>query len=99
LDDRTLIERFSKRSEQIDHWLADHGLSGIKASSAAAIATRAPKDYSETEESVYERWTQELAEQGVGERQLAAVCSGGRVDRPLGQSWTPRWTGCPVRTG
>jgi conjugative relaxase-like TrwC/TraI family protein len=42
LDDRTLIERFSKRSEQIDHWLDTHGLSGIKASSAAAVATRAP---------------------------------------------------------
>jgi ATP-dependent exoDNAse (exonuclease V) alpha subunit len=78
LDDRTLIERFSKRSEQIDQWLADHGLSGIKASSAAAVATRAPKDYGESEESVYARWGAELAEQGVGERELAGVCSGGR---------------------
>ena len=82
LDDRTLIERFSKRSEQIDQWLADHGLSGIKASSAAAVATRAPKDYSESEQSVYQRWARELAEQGVGERQLAEVCSGGR-GRPV----------------
>ena len=78
LDDRTLIERFSKRSEQIDQWLDTHGLSGIKASSAAAVATRAPKDYSESEQSVYQRWGAELAEQGVGERQLAEVCSGGR---------------------
>jgi hypothetical protein len=78
LDDRTLIERFSKRSEQIDHWLDTHGLSGIKASSAAAVATRAPKDYSESEQSVYQRWGAELAEQGVGERRLAEVCSGGR---------------------
>jgi conjugative relaxase-like TrwC/TraI family protein len=78
LDDRTLIERFSKRSEQIDQWLDSHGLSGIKASSAAAVATRQPKDYSESEDSVYARWAVELAEQGVGERQLAEVCSGGR---------------------
>jgi conjugative relaxase-like TrwC/TraI family protein len=78
LDDRTLIERFSKRSEQIDQWLDTHGLSGIKASSAAAVATRAPKDYSESEQSVYQRWTAELAEQGVDERQLAEVRSGGR---------------------
>src|SRR6266508_411775 len=78
LDDRQLIERFSKRSEQIDHWLAEQGLSGIKASSAAAVATRAPKDHSESEQSVYQRWARELAEQGVGERQLAAVCAGGR---------------------
>jgi conjugative relaxase-like TrwC/TraI family protein len=78
LDDRTLIERFSKRSEQIDQWLDTHGLSGIKASSAAAVATRAPKEYAESEASVYQRWAAELAEQGVGERQLAEVCSGGR---------------------
>jgi conjugative relaxase-like TrwC/TraI family protein len=78
LDDRTLIERFSKRSEQIDQWLDTHGLSGIKASSTAAVATRAPKDHSESEQSVYARWGQELGEQGVGERQLAEVCSGGR---------------------
>jgi conjugative relaxase-like TrwC/TraI family protein len=78
LDDRALIERFSKRSEQIDHWLAEQGLSGIKASSAAAVATRAPKDHSESEQSIYQRWARELAEQGVGERQLAEVCSGER---------------------
>src|SRR5215203_5711296 len=78
LDDRTLIERFSKRSEEIDRWLDSHALSGIKASSAAAVATRQPKDHTESEASVYQRWTQELAEQGVGERQLAEVCSGGR---------------------
>ena len=78
LDDRALIERFSKRSEAIDQWLDTHGLSGIKASSAAAVATRAPKDHSESEASVHARWAAELAEQGVGERQLAEVCSGGR---------------------
>jgi conjugative relaxase-like TrwC/TraI family protein len=78
LDDRALIERFSKRSEQIDQWLAEQGLSGIKASSAAAVATRAPKDHSESEQSVYQRWARELAEQGVGERQLAEVCRGER---------------------
>jgi conjugative relaxase-like TrwC/TraI family protein len=78
LDDRTLIERFSKRSEEIGDWLAEQGLSGIKASSAAAVATRVPKDHRESEQSIYQRWARELAEQGVGERQLAAVCSGGR---------------------
>jgi conjugative relaxase-like TrwC/TraI family protein len=78
LDDRKLIERFSKRSEEIHEWLAEQGLSGIKASSAAAVATRAPKDHSESEQSVYARWARELAEQGVGERQLAEVCRGER---------------------
>src|SRR4029453_1707396 len=48
LDDRTLIERFSKRSEQIDQWLTEQGLSGIKASSAAAGAPRAAKNPAQT---------------------------------------------------
>jgi len=30
------------------------------------VATRQPKDYAESEESVYQRWTHELAEQGGG---------------------------------
>src|SRR6266516_2544447 len=77
LDERALIERFSKRSEQIDDWLDEHGLAGIKASSAAAVATRAPKDHSEDEQSVYQRWTRELGEAGVGERELAAALAGG----------------------
>jgi conjugative relaxase-like TrwC/TraI family protein len=78
LNDRALIERFSKRSEQIHEWLVEQGLSGIKASSAAAVATRAPKDHSESEQSVYQRWARELAEQGIGEPQLTEVCAGGR---------------------
>ena len=78
LDDRALIERFSKRSAEIDDWLAEHGLSGIKASSAAAVATRAPKGHGEDERSVYERWARELADAGIGERQLTAALQGGR---------------------
>jgi ATP-dependent exoDNAse (exonuclease V) alpha subunit len=78
LDDRRLIERFSKRSEQLHEWLAEQGLSGIKASSAAAVATRQPKDHGESEQSIYQRWARELAERGVGERQLAEVCRGER---------------------
>jgi conjugative relaxase-like TrwC/TraI family protein len=78
LDDRALIERFSKRSVEIDDWLAEHGLSGIKASSAAAVATRAPKDHGEDERSVYERWQRELADAGIGERELGRALTGGR---------------------
>jgi conjugative relaxase-like TrwC/TraI family protein len=98
LDDRTLIERFSKRSEQIDQWLDAHGLSGIKASSAAAVATRAPKDHRESEESVYARWADELAGQGWVS---ASSPRSARVDgavQPPGPSWTPRWTRWPART-
>jgi conjugative relaxase-like TrwC/TraI family protein len=99
LDDRTLIERFSKRSEQIDQWLDAHGLSGIKASSAAAVATRAPKDYAESEDSVYARWGAELAEQGWASASSPRSAPVDGAVRPAGRSWTRCWTRWPVRTG
>jgi conjugative relaxase-like TrwC/TraI family protein len=98
LDDRTLIERFSKRSEEIQEWLTEQGLSGIKASSAAAVATRAPKNHSQSEESVYARWGASWRSRGWAS---ASSLKSARVDgavQPPGQSWTPRWTGWPART-
>jgi hypothetical protein len=74
LDDRQLIEAFSKRSQEIDDWLASHGLAGIKASSAAAVATRQPKQHTESEEQLYDRWERELAEPGITAERLAEVC-------------------------
>jgi conjugative relaxase-like TrwC/TraI family protein len=78
LDDRALIERFSTRRAEVLDWLDEHELGGIKASSAAAVATRRPKDRSEAEEALYARWARELGEAGIGERELVAVCQGGR---------------------
>ena len=100
LDDRALIERFSKRSEEIDQWLDTHGLSGIKASSAAAVATRPPKDYSESEAERLCRggrlsWPSRGWVSGGWPRSARVD---GAVQRP-GQSWTPRWTPWPARTG
>jgi conjugative relaxase-like TrwC/TraI family protein len=77
LDDRGLIEAFSKRSEELDDWLAEHGLSGIKASSAAAVATRQPKRHGESEQQVYARWERELADRGISPEILTEVCRGG----------------------
>jgi conjugative relaxase-like TrwC/TraI family protein len=78
LDDRALIERFSTRRAEVLDWLDAHELAGIKASSAAAVATRRPKDRSEGDEALYERWARELGEAGIGEWELTAVCQGGR---------------------
>jgi conjugative relaxase-like TrwC/TraI family protein len=78
LDERALIERFSTRRAEVLDWLDEHELAGIKASSAAAVATRQPKDRSEGEEALYARWARELGEAGIGERELTAVCQGGR---------------------
>jgi conjugative relaxase-like TrwC/TraI family protein len=78
LDERALIERFSTRRAEVLDWLDTHELAGIKASSAAAVATRRPKDRSEGDEALYARWQRELGEAGIGERELVAVCQGGR---------------------
>jgi conjugative relaxase-like TrwC/TraI family protein len=82
LDDRTLLQQFSKRSAEIDDWLAEQGLAGIKASSAAAVATRQPKQHGESEEQLYARWERELAQQGITAERLAAVCGSAR-GRPV----------------
>jgi conjugative relaxase-like TrwC/TraI family protein len=78
LDDRRLLEAFSKRSAEIDDWLAEHGLAGIKASSAAAVATRQPKQHGEPDEQVYARWERELARHGITGETVREVCAGGR---------------------
>jgi conjugative relaxase-like TrwC/TraI family protein len=78
LDDRELLRQFSKRSEEIDDWLAAHGLAGIKASSAAAVATRQPKQHGESEEQLYARWERELADHGITTERLAEVCGSER---------------------
>jgi conjugative relaxase-like TrwC/TraI family protein len=78
LDDRGLLRRFSKRSAQIDDWLTSQGLAGIKASSAAAVATRQPKQHGETEEQLYGRWERELADHGVTAERLSEVCGSAR---------------------
>jgi conjugative relaxase-like TrwC/TraI family protein len=91
LNDRALIERFSKRSEQIDHWLVEQGLSGIKASSAAAVATRAPKDHAESEQSVYQRWTRELAEQGWASGSSPRSAAVSAADQPPPRNSARSW--------
>jgi conjugative relaxase-like TrwC/TraI family protein len=78
LEDRELLRQFSKRSAEIDDWLAERGLAGIKASSAAAVATRQPKQHGESEEQLYARWERELAEHGITAERLAAVCGSER---------------------
>jgi conjugative relaxase-like TrwC/TraI family protein len=99
LDDRALIERFSMRSEQIDQWLAEHGLSGIKASSAAAVATRAPKDHSESEASVYGRWGLSWLSRGWASGSWPQSARVDGAGQPRGQTWTRRCPCCPARTG
>jgi conjugative relaxase-like TrwC/TraI family protein len=99
LDNRALIERFSKRSEQLHEWLAEQGLSGIKASSAAAVATRAPKDHSESEQSVYQRWARELAEQGWASGSSPRSAAVSAADPPALRRSARSWRSWPARVG
>jgi conjugative relaxase-like TrwC/TraI family protein len=78
LDGRALLQQFSKRSAEINDWLAEQGLAGIKASSAAAVATRQPKQHGESEEQLYARWERELADHGITAERLTAVCGSAR---------------------
>jgi conjugative relaxase-like TrwC/TraI family protein len=79
LHDPELLRAFSKRRAQVLAQQREWGHRGIAAGKAAALATRKPKDHSESEESFYERMARGLAEHGVGPAELEQVCCGGRA--------------------
>jgi conjugative relaxase-like TrwC/TraI family protein len=99
LDDRELLRQFSKRSEEIDDWLAEQGLAGIKASSAAAVATRQPKGHGESEEQLNARWERELADHGMTAERLAQVCGSERGRPAPTTKLTRSWPSWPARRG
>jgi conjugative relaxase-like TrwC/TraI family protein len=79
IHDRELLKAFSKRRTQVLAQQREWGHEGIAAGKAAALATRKPKDYSESEASFYQRVARGLAEHGVGPAELEQVCRGGRA--------------------
>jgi conjugative relaxase-like TrwC/TraI family protein len=79
LHDPKLLTAFSKRRAQVLAQQREWGHQGIAAGKAAALATRRPKDHTESEESFYERVARGLAEHGVGRTELEQVCRGGRA--------------------
>jgi hypothetical protein len=58
---------------------AEWGHQGIRASKAAALATRKPKAQLEPEASFYARVARSLAEHGIGPAELEATMRGGRA--------------------
>jgi hypothetical protein len=53
---KTVRDLFSRRKAQIDASLAEHGTSGARASEAAALATRRPKDLSQGIDELVADW-------------------------------------------
>ncbi len=78
LHDPELLRAFSKRRAQVLSQQAEWGHQGIRASKAAALATRKPKAQLEPEESFYARIARGLAEHGIGPAELEATMRGGR---------------------
>jgi conjugative relaxase-like TrwC/TraI family protein len=79
LHDPTLLRAFSKRRAQVLAQQAAWGHQGIRASKAAAMATRKPKAKLEPEETFYERVARGLAEHGIGPAELEVTMRGGRA--------------------
>jgi conjugative relaxase-like TrwC/TraI family protein len=79
LHDPGLLRAFSKRRAQVLAQQKEWGHQGIAAGKAAALATRRPKEHSESEASFYQRVARRLAEHGVGRAELEWVCRGGRA--------------------
>lgn len=67
-----LMQFFSKRRGQIEHWMAEHGQTGGEAASRANLLTRPPKVLANPEERT-ERWRQETAELGESVVALQAL--------------------------
>jgi conjugative relaxase-like TrwC/TraI family protein len=81
--DKALRDRFSKRAAQVRAQCDAWGTSDTRTAREAARATRRPKDHSEPEEVIYDRWRAELAEHGIGEQTYAE-----RLGRAPGQALT-----------
>jgi conjugative relaxase-like TrwC/TraI family protein len=63
--DREVRELFSKRAEEIHEQLDRTGNSGHRAATAAALDTRAAKTYLTPDQSLIERWLDELEASGI----------------------------------
>jgi len=79
LHDPELLRAFSKRRAQVLSQQAEWGHQGIRASKAAALATRKPKAQLEPEASFYARVARSLAEHGIDPAELEATMRGGRA--------------------
>jgi len=71
--DPGLVALFSSRRMEIRAELAAHGYSSAHAAEAATLATRKPKDHSQTAASLDQRWRTQAAEAGHDPRAVALL--------------------------
>ena len=73
-------QHFSKRSEQIQEWLAAHGAAGAKAAEAATLSTRARKPEIDRP-ALFARWQAEARALGWGPEPAARLLARGAWER------------------
>ncbi|MDP9389410.1 MAG: relaxase domain-containing protein, partial [Actinomycetota bacterium] len=71
--DPRLLERFSKRRDEIEAALAARGEDSPGAARVATLATRSAKDYGVDPDTLAQRWRAEAAELGVDAASLSGV--------------------------
>lgn len=79
---RSVIEHFSKRSEEISEEVARHGSASAAARELAALATRRAKEVTTRSEELHARWRSEAEAVGFGAAEVAACLGHPEANRP-----------------
>jgi conjugative relaxase-like TrwC/TraI family protein len=69
---RRVIEAFSRRRQEIEQRMAERGETSARAAQAAALDTRAAKDYGVSVERLEAQWRARAQELGFGQREIEA---------------------------
>lgn len=78
---KTLMETFSKRREDIEKKLSELGVRGAKASEFANLETRYPKEH-QARSALFEQWKQTGQEHGWGQREAESLCRDSTNQKP-----------------
>ena len=85
-----VIRAFSKRSDEIEELVAESGYTSARARQTATLATRKPKDHSQTPATLVDRWRDEAVELGFGPEAVNA-CFGRTSPGPVSTETTERF--------
>ena len=84
---RSVIDHFSKRSDEISEEVARHGSASAAARQLAALATRRAKEVAARSEDLHRRWRSEAEAIGFGAAEVAACLGHPPVGRPTAAEW------------
>jgi conjugative relaxase-like TrwC/TraI family protein len=98
LDDRALIERFSKRSVEIDDWLAEHGLAGSRPPVRRRSPPARPKTTQKTSRACMPAGAGSLLRLASGSASSGRRLGVGVAGWPRPRRSSGRWATWPGRT-